>query len=338
MTNALPSLSDVAAQFAGTPILNQSLTKEAKPAAAEVPAESTATPPPGPAIPSAEAEPTGEAREAAVAALAEPEAPKDPMSAKFAALSRREKAHQQATQKAQTDLKAAEQRIKDTEARLEARLREVEERDQKITGAKTPLELLQSRGFSYMDATTQQLGGWKAPEVDPLAEKLKPFEERLSKVDALEKQLDEYKQQLAQKEQQTNFQTVNNSIKETVKSNVEKYEYVSQFGEQAVDLIRDVMVESYSSTGQMLSYEAACDQVEEYYEDEIVKKLLTTNKVKSRFASPATAPKPPQSAPATPPSKTLTAAMTTAGAATIDVDKLSPRDAIAYLSKQLKYI
>jgi hypothetical protein len=353
--NVMPSIEEVAQKFAGKSMMSSQLTKPAPTA----PVQETPPPTPEPAtpeVPSENAEPTGETAEAVkeqmkeeAAAESAPEEKKDPVSAKFAALSKREKQLRDREHKAQADLKAAEDRIKQMEQRLQKQLEEAEAKTKAITEGKRPLDILKAAGFKYEDATADMLGGYQPKEPDPVDQKLQPIQQKLSKLDEVEQRLAKWEQELTQRDQQSNLNTVNTSIKHLITSSNDRYEYLNKMGDNAVDLVRDTMVEWYTTHGEMLSYEAACDRVEEYYEEELVSKLLDTKKVKERFKAPASippktassssqqAPKNPTSSSATVPT-TLTADMASAGEATIDIDKLPKKDALKILAKQLKFL
>lgn len=259
-----------------------------------------------------------------------PAAPKDPLSVKFGALARKER-----------EIRAKESEFTQKMRDFEARQKDFETRQaaQPAKGTpKSPLDLLQEHGFKYADATEQVIRGWKAPEVDPLEERLKPLNERLSSVDSLAQEIKSLKDQLAAKEQATAYNQAMDEINEAVNSG--QYEFVQALGDQAVDLVRDTIVEYYKVNQKMLDYSEACDIVERWYDENVVAPLLNTAKVKSRLAPQPLKPTPTQS---TPPKEakartTLTNSLNSGGQATVDLDSMSKDDAIAHLAKKIKFI
>lgn len=331
-TPVLPTLEAVAAQFAGKSLLAPSLQPEGTVSATP---EVATTPEAAPAAPATVDTPAMPVPDPVAAEKV------DSAAAKFAALSRREKELRQKEASTQQTLTQTEQRLKAMESQLQARIKDLDEREGKINGAKSPLELLMARGFTYDQATQQVLGGWKAPEVDPLDEKLKPFQERLSKMDILEKELAELRAEKQQEREQQNFTTVMSTIEKTVSSNPDRYEYVTQEGKAGLELIKDVMVQSYES-GEQITYDQAADKVEEYYSD-LVEKFSATKKAQARLgtkvsetATPATVRASTTTTTTSTP-KTLTASMSSAGDSTVDIDKLSKSEALAYLTRKLKF-
>lgn len=266
---------------------------------------------------------------------------KDPISSKFAALSRKEKELRQLQETMARQQKEVEARQK----AFEDRQKQFEEREAQIKTSRRPLDVLKAAGFKYEDATQDILGGYKVPEPDPVDTKLQPYvkviEEQKKAIEQLTNKLNELDTGLKTQEQQKKYLEFVDAVKKTITGNPEKFEITAAMGDDAIDIVREVMVEYYTKNGALLSYEDACELVEEHYEKQS-EKFTATNKVKSRFTTPPTA-KPqaattqPKEVSATP--KTLTASMgTPGGEATVDIDKMSPREAIAYLSKQLKYI
>jgi DNA repair exonuclease SbcCD ATPase subunit len=322
VSEALPSISEVAAQ------VQAAKTEKAEVKTSESPTEEKVkTDAPESAQNETKAEPISETPKV--------EPKKDPDSRKFAALSQKERKlreREQQFQKQQREWEAKQREFDD-------KFKQLKEREESLTKGKRPLDVLKAAGFSYEQATQDVLGGYKPAEPDPMDQKLEPINQRLSKLDDIEEKLTKWEQSLQAKEQQQNYRLMMDSIKETVEKNQEKYELVHSMGEEGVDLIKDVMVEYYNEHEQLLTYEEACEQVEAYYEKELLERLSKTKKVQSRFKPVETSPTPPASPKPQekPQPKTLTADMTSGGEATVDIDKMSPREALEYLSKKLKF-
>lgn len=273
------------------------------------------------------AEPAVEAPKAAVK-----EPPKDISSSRFAALARKEK-----------DIRAREAQMETRLKEAEARLSAVSEKETALKNVtQNPLEALRKLGISYADITQAALGQYKAPEEDPVDAKLNPLKSRFDKYESnsegLAREVEALKNQLAQKEQQTQYDTIMRDIR-TASSDPEKYELIGAMGNEAIDLVRDTVFEYYNLHKKMLDYSEACDIVEKYYEDEFIGRLANTNKLKQRV-QPAPKPtaetklsakeKPRESA-------TLTNKLSSAPEANVDIDKLSKKEALEYLARKLKF-
>ena len=114
---------------------------------------------------------------------------------------------------------------------------------------------------------------------------------------------------------------------------------IHQFGDEAYDLVKDVIVEYWNENKKMLDYAEAADIVESYYEREYLEKIALTKKLKSRSPTAKTAvepskPKVPKEAKEP---STLTNSLTSGSEAKVDLDKMSKADAIAYLAKKLQF-
>jgi len=262
----------------------------------------------------------------------EPKPKRDPSAARFGALAKKEKELRTQQASFETRMKAIEERENG-----------IRERELRFQQAKRPLDKLKEYGFTHADITQDLLGNWSEPEVDPLDEKLKPHTEKWDKYESrsekLEKELNDLKAQLTLKDQKEVYGKVITDIK-GVLGDTEKYELTNTMGAEGLDLIQEVMVEYFNENEILLDYSAACDIVEEYYENQLMSKLVGTKKAQSRLAPPVAAkvtPKPSQapSAPSVP--KTLTQSHTTGSQATVDIDTLSKSEALAYLSKKLIY-
>jgi len=257
-----------------------------------------------------------------------PEKPVDKTAARFAAIARREK-----------EVRAAELAYKQAQVAREQEIARKEqalaEREERLKSAKDPLSVLKAHGFSYDDATQHAIGAWKTPEVDPLDvklnERLNPVQERLSEVDQL-------RQRIAQlEEDRVNRADAEwtNTINDTLKSG--ECEFTLSMGQEGIDTVKEVQRQHYQKFKNYLSYSDACARVEQYY-SEWADKLANTQKYKTKVAPPqngATKQVPKIEAKSAP---TLTQAHSSASRAKPDLDKMSSRDAIAYLaSNVLKY-
>jgi hypothetical protein len=318
----LPSIDDVAAKFSGTaaerPVGDGSGTGGTSSDPNAVQENGTPA--------------SAEVVEAAPEAVKEPvkEAPKkDPQSSRFAALARREKAFRDEQQKVaqrQAEIEARERAIQDREARLQA-------------AKKRPLDLLKEHGFQYNDALQDFMGGYKPAEEDPVDAKLRPLKDKWDKfepnLEALKQEIQGLKTELTVKQQQESYNKAMQEIR-TVAGDAEKYELINAMGEDAIDLIRDTVVEFFNQHQKMLDYSEAAEIVEKYYEEEYLGRLATTKKLQSRLPKAETSKQPaPKEARAVKP--TLTQDLQTSAKATVNIDDMSKQDAIAYLAKKLQY-
>lgn len=308
-SNSAPSLADVVA-------------KHTSPAPAEAPV-------PTEAVEEAET----------VVETPEPESPKpteapkkDPAAARFGALAKKER-------ELRNQMSSFDAKMKEFEARENA----IKERELRFQSARRPTERLKELGYTYADITQDLLGNYKEPELDPMDEKLKPFKDSWDKFEGqsaeLAKEVQQLKNQIALKEQKEVYSQVLGEIK-SVLADQDKYELTNTMGQEGLDLIQEVVLEYYNENEILLDYSAACDIVEKYYEDQIMSKVASTKKMKSRFATQSEPVKPSKPSPATKePSvpKTLTQAHSTGSKATPNVDEMSKEDAIAYLSKKILY-
>lgn len=262
-----------------------------------------------------------------------PEPKKDPESAKFAALARKEKANREAEQR----VKQAEQQLQQRQAEVDARAKELEERLQKSKSG-NPIERIKAIGVSPEEVNQALLGGWKEPEVDPVDAKLTPLQQKIEKVlkenEELRKKVEGVDNDVRQREQHQNYLKFVDAVKKTVEADPDKFEYVSLHGQEAIDLVQEVMVKHYQDNNNaLLGYDEACELVEEWYEQK-AETLLKSRKLQGKVQPPSqqtpqsTSPAKAKDEPAT-----LTAAMSSASQDTVDITKMSDREAQAYIAR-----
>lgn len=252
---------------------------------------------------------------------------KDFLSSRFSALSRREKAARE-----------LEAEVSRQRAELDQRMKEIEERQQKVAAAKSPLDLLKAHGFSYQDVTEHYLGVAKEPEKDPIDAKLEerfaPLSEKLKSLEETNARLQSIIDQHEQERIQSHAQQFRNNIAETAKA--ENHELILAAGDEAIDLVQNVISQYYQKYKKVLSFSEACATVESYYTDR-VSKLSEVEKIRSRFA-------PPSPVPAAKPQKevkspnTLTQSLAQGTRATRSIDELPKQEALDELVKRLRYI
>lgn len=257
-------------------------------------------------------------------------AEKDKASSRFAALARKEK-------DVRSKLAAAEERerqLVEREARIQAEERRFEEARKK----RRPMDALKELGYTYQDVTQDVLGGYEEPKLDPVDEKLNPVKEQVTKAakenEDLRKELQALRDEREQEKRQREYDRGMNAIRDTVKD-AEKFELVNTMGEEAVEMIRDTVVEYWKTHKEELSLEEAAEMVEKFYEEQYLAKLTKTKKLQSRVPQAASTPSAPKEV--REPAPSLSNSLTTAAKQPVDVDSMSKSEAIAYLSKQLKF-
>lgn len=255
---------------------------------------------------------------------------KDKASSRFAALARREK-------DIRAKLAASDERER-VLAEREARIQAEEQRRDEARKKRRPLDALKELGYTYQDVTQDVLGGYEEPKLDPVDEKLNPVKAQIDKTvkenEELRKELQAIKDARQHDIDTRNYERGMTAIRDAVKD-AEKYELINTMGEEAVEMIRDTVVEYWRTHKEELSLAEAADMVEEYYDKQYLSKLTNTNKLKSRVpqaASTQSAPKEVKE-----PKPSLSNSLTTAAKQPVDIDSMSKSDALAYLSKQLKY-
>jgi hypothetical protein len=271
----LPSIEQVAAQFSPA----KSAGNEALQAAID------STPPVEAVSEPVIEEAVTEEASAPEPAVEEPaEEKRDPLAGKFAAIARRER-----------ELRQREKEYQDRTQQEEARAKELKAKEERLqTIKKSPLKALKELGVSWQDIIDDSVGSYAEKPVDPIDARFTEVEQKLSKIDKVEEELNKRFQVLQDKEQAVALNEVKQNIREVAKD--EKYELIQSLGEEAVDLVKDVMAEYFHEHKKFLDYSEACDIVEKWYEDNYLSKFATTKKVKTRFTSPAqeatkTAPK-----------------------------------------------
>lgn len=254
----------------------------------------------------------------------------DPMSRRFAVLSRREREIQQ-----------RQREIETREAEIQRRLAEVQapKAEVKPTSA---LQALKQLGFSYQDATLEVLGQKEEAPVDPMQQRLDELSERLKKVDELEKAQNAKWEKLEKDRAQTLEVQIRNSITATASSDEDKYELINTVGNEAFDLVYDVMERYYQEQQALLTYEEACDIVEQYYEDR-AKSLSNTRKIGQRLATVSNTKPVVASKQASVPAKasgpkTLTQRHSTTAAVEPNPDSLNRDEFIKHFGKKIPII
>ncbi len=199
--------------------------------------------------------------EGAVAASPSPpqEEPVD-LSARFAALARREK------------------RAREVEARLKAQQEQYQQWEHARKAAKTnPIAFMEQNGLSYKEITDYLLND-NAPTPE---QRVKALEEKLEQ-DRADREAAEQGRREA--EINRTIETAKANIEEYVLSQGEAYELIQANG--AYDTVFEVIQAYWNRTGEMLPVDTAAKYVEEHLEEQ-ARKLLSLKKLAPKAAEAA---------------------------------------------------
>lgn len=257
-------------------------------------------------------------------------------SSRFAALSKREREARQR----EAD---AKQRL----AVLENRQKELVERETRIKGAGTPLEILKAHGYKYEDATMEAVGAFKPREVDPMDSKLQTALNPVSgEVAELKKQLTETFEVVKQL-QADRVAGIQHQVMREFKEAAESggYEYVLAYGQEALNLAKDIALRHKANTGRLLTYNESLDIVEGYYSKK-AEAIAATKKFQSRLTQPAqnpasskptnpVSPAKSEPTPTKPAVRTLTQSHSQTNRARPDLEKMSDRDALDWIASNV---
>jgi hypothetical protein len=252
------------------------------PTTPEAPAQQQAITPKEVATATVEAE----AKAKAVETPKEPEVPKtppkeEPLSAKFSALAKKEKAIVEQTRANKT----AEAKLAEREAAISAREAKIKESE--ALWDTDVFKALELRGYDYNKLTMMQLDGkTAAPETDPVKIAKKTIDDfkkeqaqaKADKEAADKKTADE----LAAKQKsdlEAAWEAYNNEVNEFIESNKDTYELITTYAQQS--LIAETVDEFYKKNKRVLSVKEASDMVEAYLESE-AEKALNTKKISGK--------------------------------------------------------
>jgi hypothetical protein len=260
-----------------------------------------------------------------------PEEPKsdERFAAKFAALSRKERAIRQQEAKLQQKM-----------ADLEAKLKAFEGQNTDMDKYKSlpdrlkrePLKVLEEQGLSFEQLAQMVLENDGKPTPDMLLQRYQAqFDAKLRE---MEEKLQQKDVERAQAEQEAALRNFSAQLTDFVNQNSNDFELIVANG--ATDLVMDVITEHYNNTaaendgqGEVLSNKQACEMVEAYLLEE-AKKLIDREKVK-KLLNPG-----PQKIPA-PKSPTLSNAQAAQAPKQGTARKLSPQESLAEAAKLIRW-
>jgi hypothetical protein len=244
----------------------------------------------------------------------EPKKEDEPLSVRFAALTKREKMIQE-----------REKAIKEQEAKFKS----FELNKENVR--KSPKEALESVGMTFEDFTKAYLDQLDGKEHAPSVED--KVQELYARIEAKEKAEKEREEQAKKDAEVQAIETFKSQVKEHVLADKEKYELINEAG--LFDEVYNVIEEYYNETGEILSTEKAAEHVENHLFDE-GQKLLKAKK----FAPKTPAAPEIKKQETSPMSTTLTNKQTPASTATTPSDSgrlLSNEESIARAAALLKF-
>jgi hypothetical protein len=250
---------------------------------------------------------------------------------KFAALSRREKAIKEREKK-------LEQRLADLEAKSKPQA-EAPKEPLELRLKKNPFETLKELGLDYGALTQIALNEGKlTPELQMQVMRQELEGQYKSEIDQLRQRLDGREKQEEEAKQAKQTQDFLAEIKQHISSNTTDYDLLSFEGEDGVDVVTDVIVQHYNTTGEVMTIKEAADLVEEQLLEEAKIRLAKSKKVQGLI----TQPKPTAKAAPTEQKTEKRASVTLSNeqaqvASTKKTQALSREEAIAEASKLIRY-
>jgi len=206
----------------------------------------------------------------------------------------------------------------------------------RIDPKRQPLSFLHEHGLSVQDVQEALLRGEKAPEVDPLAERLAPLQQAAAELQALKADLAKRDAESAQKTLELQVSGVKQEIARM--ANADGYDLVASMGDFGVNTVFETMQQYYQTYEKILTYQEACAIVEDDFETRFLPRLAESKKVKAKIVVPSSAPVvSAQSAPAAPAkaSPTLTNKQGSQPNANPDPKTMSRDEYIDYLARNM---
>jgi hypothetical protein len=212
--------------------------------------------------------------------------PEPAISAKFAALAKKEKAVVEQTRAN----KAAEAKLADREAAISAREEKIKESE--ALWETDVFKALELRGYDYNKLTMMQLEGKTAqPETDPIKIAKKTIDDfKKEQAQAkLEAEATAKKAADAAKQKQDDdlkaaWESYNADVNQFVEENKDTYELINTYAQQS--LIAETVDAFYQKNKRVLSVKEASDMVEAYLETE-AEKALNTKKISAKTKTAA---------------------------------------------------
>lgn len=192
----------------------------------------------------------------------------EPLSVRFAALTKREKM----IQEREKAIKEQEAKFKNFELTKE-------------TVRKSPKEALESVGMTFEDFTKAYLDQLDGKEHTPSVDE--KIQELYAKIEAKEKAEKEREEQAKKDAEAQAIESFKSQVKEFVSADKEKYELINESG--LFEEVYNVIEEYFNETGEILSTEKAANHVENHLYEE-GQKLLKAKK----FAPKTPEPQKPQ--------------------------------------------
>lgn len=207
-------------------------------------------------------------------------------AAKFAALSRREKAAAQRERQ-------LEKRIKEFEAKMaKPEPPKVEEESLKLRALKKPFETIKELGLDYETLTRIALNeGQLTPELQMQILKEELDSKYRSEIEQIKKQLTDKEQKENQDREAQTIGGFKREIASTIASKASDLELLNVEGEDGVELVFDTINRHYEETGEVMEIDEAAQAVEEQLFTE-AKKRIELQKIKKLMGASQVTPPP----------------------------------------------
>lgn len=201
------------------------------------------------------------------------------LAARFAALSRKEKAIRQREKEIEARMAEIEAKLAESQPKPEPEI----SWDKKFI--RNPLEALEERGYSYDDLTQIALNEGKlTPELQMKVLQDEIESKYSSKIQELEEKLETFQKTEAQKQEERQISDFKNKLNSEIDAS-EEYDLIKAKGEY--DLVFDVIAEHYNNTGEILDTHEAAKQVESYLYDQHKSVFEKSKKLKGLFQKPS---------------------------------------------------
>jgi len=208
------------------------------------------------------------------------ETPKEPLSAKFSALAKKEKA---VVEQSKAN-KAKESAVAEREAAVAAREAKIKE-SESLWETDVLAAIKARTGMDYNQLTAAFLDGQVGmpKETDPVKiakQTIEDFKKEMAQKEEAQKTSAQKAQEEAKKKEEDElkaaWESYNSEVNSFIETNKDDYELISTYAQQ--NLIADTVDEFYKANKRVLSVKEAADMVEAYLESE-AEKALNTKKI-----------------------------------------------------------
>ena len=227
----------------------------------------------------------GEQPETEVEAVATPQTEEDKrFAAKFAALTRKEKAVREQEKRINARLQELEAKLAAQPKPAEKPVEEPLERRLK----RNPFEALKSQGLDFETLTQIALNEGKlTPELQMQIMREEIESKYNSQIEEVNKKLAAREKREEEERQAATINNFKNQIADTIKSAASEYELVAAEGQEGVDAVFDIIDAYYQETGEVLDIKEAVEAAEEELLKQ-AKKRIGLSKIKKLMGASET--------------------------------------------------